>query len=174
MIPVAEFNGIMRDLYLARIIKKHAEGDVSTLRVAFADMVVSFATDDATSNCTVEVSPNIDINVFGARIEEILDCAGIAPEGAMNVLKWSSRVSDFGTFETVRSSLCDKIAKIDRNETVGVMKIRRRGIETGHAKVRLLRDEDSLQVVVRHTSCQGLKAVWKSVVHKMCPPLPKK
>src|SRR5690606_34058042 len=55
-------------------------------------------------------------------------------------------------------------------ETVGVLKIKRRSVSAGHAKVRIAPTEDALQVIARHTSAQGLKAVWKSVLHRLQPP----
>ena len=52
---------------------------------------------------------------------------------------------------------------------VGVMKLKRKSVKAGYAKVRLVEAEDSIQVICRHQTAQGLKAVWKSLLWRIQP-----
>ncbi len=172
MILIASFPAIQRDLFLSRMIRRDADAPltVETLSVRWSDMVVVFATDAAISECTVEVAEEISLVTFTGRLEILLDCGG-KPTGEDWVLKFSAKISTYGDPTQVRRLLCDKIASLDgvTGETIGVMKIKRRSVEKGHAKVRLVPAEDSLQLVVRHQSAQGLKAVWKSCLWRLSP-----
>jgi len=133
-------------------------------------MVVAFGSDAAIAEASVEVSEDISITAFSRRMESLLDC-GAKSEGLEWVMKFACRMSEYGTADEVRRLLCDKIASIDglTGETIGVLKIKRRSVNAGHAKIRLVPNEDSLQLVVRHSSAQGLKAVWKSVLWRLKP-----
>lgn len=173
MYTIANLPAVQRDLFLARCLRRveDAPKAASTLRVEWPDMVVSFATDEAISEASVEVDEEISIAVFTRRMESLLDC-GTRTEGVAEwVLKYSSHLSDYGSVEEVRRLLCDKIAALngETGETIGVLKIKRRSVTAGHAKVRLVPAEDSLQLVCRHTTAQGLKAVWKSVLWRLKP-----
>lgn len=179
MITVADLPSVQRDLYLSRCIRRVEDlpSTVETLRVEWQDMIVSFATNEAISECSVEVAEAISLPVFTRRLESLLDCGAKISEtasgasGAEWTLKWSDRISRYGDDERVRCLLCDKIAQIDgeTGETIGVLKIKRRSVKAGHAKIRLVPKEDSLQVICRHSSAQGLKAVWKSVLWRLRP-----
>lgn len=138
-----------------------------------ADMAVAFATDAAVSECAVDVAEGISLVAFTRRMESLLDC-GAQSESAEWILKFSCRMSDYGSADAVRRLLCDKIASLDSvsGETVGVMKIKRRSVQAGYAKVRLVPAEDSIQLIVRHATAQGLKAVWKSVLWRLRPQYP--
>jgi len=172
---VAFLPAVQRDLYLARCLRRVEDVPlhIETLRVEWEDMKVSFATDDVVSEASVEVREDISISVFSRRMESLLDC-GAHSEGQEWVLKWADRISRYGDPALVRRLLCDKIASIDgrTGETIGVLKIKRRSVKAGHAKIRLVPAEDSLQVVCRHSSAQGLKAVWKSVLWRLRPQYP--
>jgi hypothetical protein len=122
------------------------------------------------------VAEEVSIAVFTRRMESLLDC-GTKTDGASAsewVLKYSAPISSFGSVEEVRRLLCDKIASLDAEtgETIGVLKVRRRSVQAGHAKVRLVPADDSLQLVCRHQTAQGLKAVWKSVLWRLRPQYP--
>jgi len=169
---VAILPAIQRDLLLSRCVRRVEDepASVSTLEVSWPDMKVSFASDDAVSEASVEVSENISIAVFSRRMESLLDCG--ANNGAAEwELKWANRISLYGTPEEVRRLLCDKVVSLDSQtgETVGVLKLRRRSIDSGHASVKMVPAEDSIQVICRHQNAQGLKAVWKSIFHRLDP-----
>lgn len=173
-IVVASLPAVQRDLFLARSLRRveDAPKGISTYGVDWADMFVSFDTDAATAAATVEVDPSISIVVFSNRLESLLDCGGKSDVAATEwVLKFSARVSSYGTVAEVRRLLCDKVASLDAQtgETVGVLKLKRRSVSAGYAKVRILPAEDSLQIVCRHQTPQGLKAVWKSVLWRLSP-----
>ena len=173
MYTIANLPAIQRDLFLARALRRveDAPRKSDTLRIEWNDMVVAFGSDAAISEASVEVAEEISIAVFTRRMESLLDC-GTQTEGAAEwVLKYSSRLSDYGSVEEVRRLLCDKIAALngENGETIGVLKIKRRSVNAGHAKVRIVPTDDSLQLVCRHTTAQGLKAVWKSVLWRLKP-----
>lgn len=172
-IVVASLPSVQRDLFLARALRRNEDAplSVSTLEVAWADMRVAFASDAPTTSATVEVTPIISIVRFSRRLESLLDC-GAPSEGAAEwVLKYSASISAYGDAAEVRRLLCDKVASLDpgTGETVGVMKLKRRSVAAGYAKVRILPATDSLQLVCRHQTAQGLKAVWKSVLWRLKP-----
>jgi len=176
MYAIASLPAVQRDLYLARCLRRveDAPASVSTLEIKWPDMIVSFATDEAISEASVEVAEEISIAVFTRRMESLLDC-GAKTDGASEwVLKYSAPISMFGSVKEVRRLLCDKIASLDgqTGETIGVLKIKRRSVNAGHAKVRLVPAEDSLQLICRHQTAQGLKAVWKSVLWRLRPQYP--
>jgi hypothetical protein len=173
MYTIASLPAVQRDLFLSRAIRRveDAPASVSTLKVRWPDMIVAFGTDEAISEASVQVAENISIAVFTRRMESLLDC-GTQTEGAAEwVLKYSAPISSFGSVEEVRRLLCDKIASLDAEtgETIGVLKIKRRSVNAGHAKIRIVPMDDSLQLVCRHTTAQGLKAVWKSVLWRLKP-----
>jgi hypothetical protein len=172
-ISVAILPAIQRDLFLSRCIRRVEDAPTSTetLKIEWKDMTVAFATDATVSEASVEVAEDISLPVFTRRLESLLDC-GAKSEGAAEwVMKFSCRISGYGSAEEVRRILCDKVASLNANtgETIGVLKIKRRSVDAGHAKVRILPLEDSLQLIVRHTNAQGLKAVWKSVLWRLKP-----
>lgn len=179
MYTIANLPAVQRDLFLSRVVRceKDAPVRVDTLRVEWPDMTVAFATDAAVSECAVDVAEGISLVAFTRRMESILDCGAQSEsksESAEWILKFSCRISDYGSADAVRRLLCDKIASLDSvtGETVGVMKIKRRSVQAGYAKVRLVPAEDSLQLIVRHSTAQGLKAVWKSVLWRLRPQYP--
>lgn len=175
MYTIANLPAVQRDLFLSRVVRceKDSPVAVDTLRVEWADMTVAFATDAAVSECAVDVAEGISLVAFTRRMESLLDC-GAQSESAEWILKFSCRMSDYGSADAVRRLLCDKIASLDSasGETVGVMKIKRRSVQAGYAKVRLVPAEDSIQLIVRHSTAQGLKAVWKSVLWRLRPQYP--
>jgi hypothetical protein len=173
MYTIANLPAIQRDLFLARCLRqvKDAPKEVSTLRVEWSDMSISFATNGAISEASVEVAEEISIVMFTRRMESLLDC-GAKTDGASEwVLKYSAPISQYGTVEQSRRLLCDKIAELnaETGETIGVLKIKRRSVNAGHAKIRLVPADNSLQLVCRHTTAQGLKAVWKSALWRLQP-----
>jgi len=169
---IANLPAVQRDLYLSRCIRRVEDkpAHVETLKVQWEDMTVSFATNEAISEVSVEVASDISLPVFTKRLESLLDC-GAKSDSLEWTLKWSDKISRYGEIEQVRRLLCDKVASMDgeNGETVGVLKIKRRSVKSGHAKIRLVPGDDSLQVVCRHTNAQGLKAVWKSVLWRLRP-----
>jgi hypothetical protein len=173
LIVVSNLPAIQRDLYLSRCVRRENDSPtcVDTFHVKWEDMAVSFSSDEAVSEASVEVSPEISIATFTSRMESLLDCGAKSDGAAEWTLKWADRVSRYGSVEEVRRLLCDKIASIDGStgETVGVLKLKRRSVEAGYARVRLVPTEDSLQIVCRHQSAQGLKSVWKSVLWRLSP-----
>lgn len=172
-LAVASLPAIQRDLFLSRAVRRQEDGPsrVGTLEVEWKDMVVEFASSEAISIATVTLDEAISLPVFTRRMESLLDCGSKAEAAVEWVMKFACRISAYGTPEKVRQLLCDKVASLDSStgETVGVLKIKRRAVGAGHAKVRLVPAEDSLQVVCRHGSAQGLKAVWKSVLWRLRP-----
>jgi hypothetical protein len=173
MYVIANLPAVQRDLFLARALRRveDAPRRSDTLRVEWVDMIVSFASDEAISEASVEVADDISIAVFTSRMESLIDC-GAKTEGAAEwVLKYSTTISEYGSAGEVRRLLCDKIAALDgaTGETIGVLKIKRRSVSAGYAKVRLVPADDSLQLVCRHTTAQGLKAIWKSVLWRLKP-----
>ena len=132
-------------------------------------MMISFGSDEAIASCSVDVTEEISIAVFTRRLESLLDCAS-SSTGEWT-LKWSETISTYGEPDWVRKVLCDKISSVnsDSGETIGVLKLKRRSVKSGFAKVRLVPAEDSLQIVCRHTSAQGLKSVWKSTLMRLKP-----
>lgn len=166
-IPVAQLPSLQRDLYLARALQSGEAKEVSTLAVSWAGVEVRFESDDAVTPAVVTVSKDISIPAFAHQFERLLDCW--APGNGEWVLKWSDRISKYGSLGKVRLALCDRIVKLDpeTGETVGALKRKRRSIKQGHGTVRLVPAEDSLQLVLRHPSAQGLKALWKSVFHRL-------
>jgi hypothetical protein len=134
-------------------------------------MIINFASDAAIAEASVEVDESISIPVFTRRLESLLDCS-VPSEAAEWVLKYSAPLSLYSESpQQAVSLLCDKIASIDpaSGEVIGVLKIKRRSVTAGHAKVRIVPNSDSLQLICRHTSGQGLKAVWKSVLWRLRP-----
>lgn len=181
-LPVAYLPAVRRDLYLARVLRRleDAPASISTLKVRWSDMVVLFTTNEAISEASVSVAEDISIAVFTRRMESLLNygtktdgtkAEDIKTDNVEWVLKWADKISRYGTPEEVRRLLCDKIVALDgqTGETIGVLKIKRRSVNAGYAKVRLVPAEDSLQLVCRHTTAQGLKAVWKSVLWRLKP-----
>lgn len=173
MIVVATLPAVQRDLLIARCVRRIEDTPESlqTLEVRWSDMIVEFATDSAITEASVAVDQTISISIFSTRMEVLLDC-GAKTDGATEwVLKFSALISTYGLADEVRRLLCDKIASLNgkTGETIGVMKIKRRSVNSGHAKIRLVPEEDSMQVVCRHTTAQGLKSVWKSVLWRLKP-----
>lgn len=173
---IAFLPAIQRDLFLSRAIRRFDDKPelVDTLHVEWGDMSVNFETDQPVTAVSVEVEESISLVSFTARLESVLDC-GAKAEGATEwVLKFSAPLSNYGQPDVVRRLLCDKVASLDAStgETIGVLKIKRRSVAVGHAKVRLVPAENLLQVVARHSTAQGLKSVWKSVLWRLRPQYP--
>jgi len=91
MYTIANLPAIQRGLFLARCLRqvKDSVKAVSTLRVEWSDMIISFATNGAISEASVEVAEEISIVTFTRRMESLLDC-GAKTDGASEwVLKLS-------------------------------------------------------------------------------------
>ncbi len=172
MVVVASLPAVQRDLFLTRCIRRESDQpeSVQTQRIEWFDMIVEFATDSAITEASVAVDQEISIAQFSMRMESLLDC-GTKTEGAAEwVLKFSAPISNYGSTDEVRRLLCDKIASLNPDgETVGVLKIKRRSVNSGHAKIRISPAEDLFQLVCRHITAQGLKSVWKSVLWRLSP-----
>lgn len=172
MYTIANLPAIQRDLFLSRCIRRTCDlpVEIETCTIKWPDMIISFATDETISAASVEVTEEISIPVFTQRMESLLDC-GSKADAAEWVLKYSTNISSYGPIDEIRRLLCDKIASHNNQsgETVGVLKIKRRSVSMGHAKIRLVPIDDSLQLIIRHHSAQGLKSVWKSVLHRLQP-----
>lgn len=173
MIPVGFFPAVQRDLFLSRCVRRDEDTpiNIDTTQVAWDDMIINFESDGSVSQASVEVTEDINILIFTRRLESLLDCGAKSNGSDEWVLKFATRMSEYGEVSHVRRLLCDKIASLDvvTGETVGVLKIKRRAVTAGHAKVRLVPAEDSLQLIARHQTAQGLKAVWKSVLWRLRP-----
>lgn len=170
-LPVGNFPAVQRDSYLSRLMRRDDTPlFADSVRVEWADMRISFSAAEPVAEATIEVLSSISLVTFTQRVERLLDL-GAKSDGTEWIIKFSCRMSDYGSPEEVRRLLCDQIAQLDgqTGETVGVLKIKRRSVDAGHAKVRLVPAEDLLQVVVRHLTAQGLKAVWKSVLWRLRP-----
>lgn len=172
-IEIAYLPEIQRDLYLARVYrkKKDTPSYISTYEVAWDDMIVQFASDEDISEAVVAVDQEISLAVLSRRLECLLDCGTNSIKDGWT-LKYSSTIQKYGgDAKAIAAKLCDRISSIDPSsgEVIGVMKIKRRSVSKGHAKIRILPKEDSLQIICRHQSSQGLKAVWKSVLWRLDP-----
>ncbi len=168
MIPVGQLPAVQRDLFLARALKD-TRARVETLLVSFPDMDVRFESDAPISSAVVSVTASVSLTHFAEQFERLLDCYAPTKESGEWVLKWAAPISRYGAVSKIRLALCDRIVKLDAEtgETVGALKRRRRSVKQGHGTVRLVPAEDSLQLVLRHPNAQGLKALWKSVFHRL-------
>ena len=166
-IPVAQLPCVQRDLYLARALATGKALSVSTLNVHWPGARVEFASDEPVSSAVVSVAPSVSVSDFARLLEQALDCWA-SGEGEW-VLKWADRISKHGSPDKVRLALCDRIASLDAEtgETVGALKRKRRSVSKGYGTVRLVPAQDSLQIILRHPSAEGLKALWKSVLHRL-------
>lgn len=175
MYIIANLPAVQRDLFLSRAVRNLEPESIATQEVAWEDMIIKFASDASVSEASVEVAEDISLALFTRRLESLLDCSVKSEDESEWVLKYSARLSRYvkEPAEAIQL-LCDKIASIDpeTGEVVGVLKIKRRSVLAGHAKIRILPEEDSLQLICRHTSGQGLKSVWKSVFWRLNPQFP--
>lgn len=173
---VAYLPAVQRDLAVARAVRRRHDPlqAANTQTLIWDDMSVHFEADCAVSPAIVEVEPSISIAKFTPRLESLLDCGdrSYKPRNEQEqwTIKFAAKISTYHSDhrEVVRL-ICDRISSITDDETIGVMKIKRRGVKVGHARVRIVPSEDSLQVTARHQTSDGLKAVWKSVFWRLDP-----
>ena len=173
MIEIGFFPMIQRDLFLSRMFRRQKDipADIATLEVAWEDMLIKFASTEEVTSASLEVDKDISLPLLAGRLESLLDCgAATKTPDTEWILKYSTAISKHGTAKEVIAVLCDRISSVsETGETIGVMKIKRRSISEGHAKIRVVPAEDSLQIICRHTSAQGLKAVFKSLLWRLRP-----
>ena len=173
--PIAECPFIQRDLYIARALRakacalraKDKPQKISTLEVDWGEVVVSFESDDLIAKAVVSVAKEAKLAEIAPELEQILDC--FAPGEGEWVIKLADKISRYGKTEDVRIALCDRVILLDpeTGETVGALKRKRRSVKLGYGSVRLVPQENTLQLVLRHPSAQGLKALWKSVFFRI-------
>jgi len=132
-------------------------------------MDVLFKSDAPISSAVVSVAPTVSLTHFAEQFERLLDCYAPTKDGGEWVLKWAAPISRYGAVAKIRIALCDRIVSLDAETgvTVGALKRKRRSVKQGHGTVRIVPKEDSLQLVLRHPNAQGLKALWKSVFHRL-------
>jgi hypothetical protein len=176
MYQIAWLPALQRDLVLARAVKRKNDplvGATSKL-IKYKDMEVLFASDTPISPASVFIDKDISLAIFTKRLESFLDCgqSGYKPtsEADQWKLKYADKLSRLHSDakEVVRL-LCDRITTMNDKEIIGVMKIKRRGVKSGHASIRIVPKEDSLEAIFRHQTSSGLKAIWKSAFWRLDP-----
>lgn len=176
-LPVASCPLVQRELYLSRALRRREDEPLSveSLSVKWSDMEVAFAEAAGHSPATVQVHEEISLAVFGRRMESLLDCAAATNADSRQwVLKLCLKASTYGGADESIRALCDKVVeRTTDGATVGVMKLKRRSVARGHATVRIDPQADAIQIVMRHPTAEGLKALWKSVLWRLHPQYPK-
>ncbi len=153
---------VQRDLFLRRALSYQPKA-VDTLFVEWDGIRIEFGSSEVISSAQVWVHPGTaSLAQMNQAFERLIDC--YAPgEGGECVLKY--------TFSTqgicpgaVQLNMFDRISKLDSHtgETVGTFKRKRKSILLGYGTLRFRPNQKQLQVVLRHPSAQGVKALWKS------------
>lgn len=164
MVPMAQLPLVQRDLYLARALNNGETTFISTLLVEFPGIWIQFDSDAATGAAVVSVADDVNLKLLAKVMEQLLDCW--APGQGEWVLKWSDANKKYGSLQEIQLALCDRIVTIEADgTTIGAFKRKRKSVVLGHGTVAISRD--SFQVILRHTSAQGLKALWKSVFSRL-------
>lgn len=168
-ITIASFPAVNRPKYLANCKRKDKPVRLETAKVIWDDMMVEFADNSTTPECSVSVEKGISLATLTKRLERLLAFGAEAP--GEWVLKYSTQLTNYGGYEHCVQSLCDQIVETDPDEmvTIGVMKIKRKSVKHGHASVKLDEAKNLLALIIRHGNAQGLLSLWKSVFWRLAP-----